>query len=155
MQSSLRMVGSAIGCALLAVAALVALSAEQARDVLVPAESIMLSPTSAPGLPSGVKSAVVFGNATQPGVYVLRNRFPANATLAPHTHGSKWRIYTVMEGEIRFGFGAKIDESSSVRMGPGSVMATYDRPHYFIAGPSGATLNVVADGPFVTEFVRP
>jgi hypothetical protein len=149
------MVKSAIGSALLAPLALVALAAEQGRDVLIAAESIKLSPTSAPGLPPGVQSAVVFGNAAQPGVYVLRNIFPGNATLAPHTHGGKWRIYTVLEGEIRFGFGAKIEESKAVRMGPGSVVATFDQAHYFMTGPAGATLNVVADGPFVTDFVTP
>jgi hypothetical protein len=128
-------------------------AAEQERDALIPAESIVLAPATGPGLPPGVQSAVVFGNAGQPGVYVLRNRFPPQVTLSPHTHGQKWRIYTIMEGEVRFGFGTKVDPLKSVLLRPGSVVATFDKPHYFVTGPSGATLNVVADGPFITDFV--
>src|SRR5512139_610363 len=62
-------------------------SAEQSRDVPIPAESIKLAPAAGPGLPPGVQSAVVFGNVSQPGVYVLRNRFPPNATLNPTPTG--------------------------------------------------------------------
>jgi hypothetical protein len=129
------------------------MSAEQERDVLIPAESIKLAPALGPGLPPGVQSAVVFGNVGKPGVYVLRNRFPPNVTLNPHTHGQKWRIYTIMDGEVRFGFGTTVDQAKSVPLKPGSVVATFDKPHYFVTGPTGATLNVVADGPFVTNFV--
>jgi redox-sensitive bicupin YhaK (pirin superfamily) len=154
MKRSLQAGNRALGAVLLALGVHVALSAEQNRDYLIPAESIKLTATSAPGLPPGVQSAVVSGNVAQPGVYVLRNRFPPNVTLAPHTHGKKWRIYTVLEGEIRFGFGPTIDESRMVRLGPGSVVTTFEKPHYFLTGPAGATLNVVADGPFTTDFVK-
>jgi uncharacterized RmlC-like cupin family protein len=101
-----------------------------------------------------VLSAVIAGDVSKPGIYVLRNKWPPNATLAPHTHGDKWRVYTVLEGELRLGFGPKIDPAKMVRLGPGSVVTgPTDLPHYFVTGDKGATLNVVAEGPFVTTFV--
>jgi mannose-6-phosphate isomerase-like protein (cupin superfamily) len=97
---------------------------------------------------------VLVGTLNQPGVYVLRNKWPANATLSPHTHGGKWRIYTVLEGEVRWGFGSQVVPAQTVRLGAGSVMTgPGNMPHYFITGTEGATLQIVAEGPFTTEFV--
>jgi hypothetical protein len=151
MKSSMHI--AAATAALLVLASNAALSADQERDVIIPAEAIQLSPALGPGLPPGVQSAAVFGDPGQPGVYVLRNTFPPNVTLNPHTHGQKWRIYTIMTGEVRFGFGTKVDPAKSMLLRPGSVVATFEKPHYFVTGPSGATLNVVADGPFITNFL--
>lgn len=118
----------------------------------MPQDTIVLEALA--GSPPGVTSAVVVGDLNSPGIYVLRNRWPANATLAPHTHGDKWRIYTVLEGEMRFGFGRTIEEAGMIRLGPGSVVTgPVDLPHYFITGPEGVTLQVVAEGPFTTNFV--
>ena len=121
--------------------------------IAVPGDTIKLA--ALPGAPPGVVSAVLVGEVTKPGIYVLRNKWPANTTLRPHTHGDKWRIYTVLEGEIQVGFGSKIDLAATQRLGPGSVFTgPTDLPHYFITGASGATLHVVAEGPFVTQYVE-
>jgi hypothetical protein len=159
-KSQSRRISGAVGAMALLVLATVVLAADNSGPVAVPIESIKLGPlANAPGgaPPPGVVSAVIIGDITKPGIYVLRNKWPANATLAPHTHHGKWRIYTVLEGELRWGFGSKIDEAKMVRLGPGSVASTGagDEPHYFITGPQGATINVVAEGPFDSEFVKP
>lgn len=127
-------------------------AAQDQGGIAVPAENIIFE--ALPNAPPGVTSAVIVGDLTKPGVYVLRNRWPANATLAPHTHGDKWRIYTVLEGEIRFGFGPTIEDGEMVLLKAGSVVTgPVNLPHYFITGPEGATLHVVAEGPFITDFV--
>lgn len=89
-------------------------------------------------------------------MYVLRNRWPPNSSIGPHTHGNAVRVYTVMEGEARWGFGSEIDETRMIRLGPGSVAYTAPgmEPHYFRAGPDGVVFNVVAEGPFVTHMVE-
>ena len=143
---------------LVAAAALFACGSAQAQSEVQPAETVIagdeIELSALPGAPPGVVSAVLVGTLNQPGVYVLRNKWPANATLPPHTHGGKWRIYTVLEGEVRWGFGSPADATQTVRLGPGSVMTgPGDVPHYFITGQEGATLQIVAEGPFSTEFV--
>jgi mannose-6-phosphate isomerase-like protein (cupin superfamily) len=143
-----------LSCLLLLAFAMPIEGAEEPRGVALPGDTILL--VALPGAPAGVVSAVLVGDLSKPGIYVLRNKWPPNTTLAPHTHGDKWRVYTVLEGEIRMGFGLKIDEAKMVRLGPGSVFTgPVDLPHYFITGENGATLHVVAEGPFVTTFVRP
>jgi hypothetical protein len=102
--------------------------------------------------PPGVLSAVIVGKLDRPGTYVLRNRWPPNTVFGPHTHGEAVRVYTILEGEVWWGFGQTADEAHLVRLGPGSVAYTGPgmEPHYFRTGPDGAVFNVVAEGPFVT-----
>lgn len=142
-----------------AAAALVVCGSAQAQSETQPAETVVtgdsISLSALPGAPTGVVSAVLVGALDQPGVYVLRNKWPANTTLPPHTHGGHWRIYTVLEGEVRWGFGPDVDATQTVRLGPGSVVTgPANNPHYFTTGPDGATLQIVAQGPFVTDFVE-
>jgi hypothetical protein len=80
-------------------------AAAPTAGVAVAGDSIKLAPL--PGAPAGVLSAVLVGDVTKPGIYVLRNKWGPNITLRPHTHGDKWRVYTVLEGEIQFGFGPR------------------------------------------------
>jgi hypothetical protein len=142
-----------VSAVLAALALTPASAAEPQAGIAVPGDSIKLA--ALPGAPPGVLSAVLVGDLAKPGIYVLRNRWPGNTTLRPHTHGDKWRVYTVLEGEIQFGFGPRIDLANTKRLGPGSVVTgPTDLPHYFITGPNGATLHVVAEGPFVTTFVE-
>jgi hypothetical protein len=142
-----------------AVGALLLCGSAQAQTQSQPAETVVSGASielqAVPGAPAGVVSAVLVGKLDQSGVYVLRNKWPANATLPPHTHGGRWRIYTVVDGEVHWGFGPKLDMAQTVRLGPGSVMTgPGDKPHYFVTGALGATLQIVAEGPFTTEFVE-
>jgi hypothetical protein len=121
----------------------------------IPNEEVQLE--ALPNAPPGVVSAVLFGDLAKEGLYVLRNRWPAGAVLPPHNHGNATRIYTVLEGEVWWGFGHEIDEAKMVRLGPGGVAVTRPEmpPHYFRVGPEGAVINVVAEGPFVTNMDGP
>lgn len=142
----------ALTCALLPLFGSAALAQDHGGRA-VPGDTIQLE--ALPGAPPGVLSAVLSGDIAEPGIYVLRNKWPPNTTLAPHIHGDKWRVYTVLDGEIRFGFGPKIEHDEMIRLGPGSVVTgPVDLPHYFITGPEGALLNVVAEGPFITIMVE-
>lgn len=137
-------------------ALLLATSADSAEPAApIPNETIVYQ--ALPGAPPGVLSAMLSGDLSKPGLYVLRNKWPPNAWLAPHNHGPAHRIYTVLEGEAWWGFGDTIDESKMVRLGPGSVAVTGpDLPaHYFRTGPQGLVVNVVAEGPFVTNMIKP
>jgi hypothetical protein len=125
--------------------------AEEAAPI--PNEAIEYS--ALPGAPPGVLSAVLSGDLSAPGLYVLRNKWPANSSIGPHDHGQARRVYTVLEGEAFWGFGEVVDETKLVRLGPGSVAVTGPGmpPHYFRAGSAGVVFNVVAEGPFVTNLV--
>jgi uncharacterized RmlC-like cupin family protein len=108
-----------------------------------------------PGAPPGVTSAIVAGDPSKNGVYVLRNKFPPNSKLLPHSHGDNWRVMTVLAGSIYFGYGEKLEDSKLKRLGPGSViLEPKDTPHYFITKDEEVLLQIVAEGPFTTKYVQ-
>ena len=49
------------------------------------------------GSGSGIVTVPVFGDASKPGMYIVRNRFPAGITSRPHFHDQD-RFVTVIKG---------------------------------------------------------
>jgi len=67
----------------------------------------------------GIGNAIIFGDPTKPGPYIVRARYPAGYKLMPHAH-SEDRTVTVISGTIYEGHGDTFDESKLRRMPPGS-----------------------------------
>ena len=58
--------------------------------------------------PPTVRLAVVVGQPSEPGPYVIRVKVPAGVKLMPHKHPED-RIYTVMSGVFYIGLGEQFD----------------------------------------------
>ena len=69
----------------------------------------------------GVRAAVVAGDPSKPGVYVIRVRFPPYVMDRPHSH-SRERHVTVLEGRWAAGTGAHFDPAAAKPMPAGSYM---------------------------------
>ena len=69
----------------------------------------------------GARYAVVLGDPTKPGLYVVRATFPPHVIDTPHTHPND-RYVTVLAGTWYTGTGPVFDLSKAVPLGPGSVM---------------------------------
>ena len=69
----------------------------------------------------GVKSTVLFGDPTKPGIYVVRNIFPAGIMSTPHSHDQD-RYVTVIRGTWNAGTGPSWDPASTDPLPTGSVM---------------------------------
>jgi predicted metal-dependent enzyme (double-stranded beta helix superfamily) len=70
---------------------------------------------------NGMKTAVLFGDPNKPGLYVVRNIFPAGVMSAPHHHdGDRW--VTVIRGTWNSGIDASWDPASTIPMPAGSIM---------------------------------
>ena len=68
-------------------------SANSDKDfIVVPPEKIVWKDAGA-----GAKVAVIYGDPSQPGMYVIRAFFPAGVMSAPHFHGED-RHVIVVEG---------------------------------------------------------
>jgi hypothetical protein len=76
--------------------------------------------TSVPGTP-GFQTAVVLGDPSKPGLYVIRGRFPPHVMDTPHFHDED-RYVTVVEGTWYTGTGPKFDPATAIALGTGSVM---------------------------------
>lgn len=86
---------------------------------------IRVSPTelhwiSLPGTP-GFQTAIVLGDPSKPGLYVIRGRFPPHVMDTPHFHDGD-RYITVIQGTWYTGTGPKFDPAVAIPLGAGSVM---------------------------------
>src|ERR1051325_11456761 len=72
-----------------------------------------------PSLPKGAMVAVLEGDPTKEGSFVMRAKMPDGYRVPPHTHGKTERV-TVMSGTFYIGMGEKFDEKAGKEMKPGS-----------------------------------
>jgi quercetin dioxygenase-like cupin family protein len=108
-----------------------------------------------PAIPPGGLNAVVVGNPSQPGRYVLRVRFPADYRIMPHTHPEE-RIYTVLSGTWYIGLGDEFDGGKLKRFPPGSVFVLPpNTPHFHWARSDISVVQVNAVGPTAINYVNP
>jgi len=63
----------------------------------------------------GALLAVVQGDPTKPGMYVVRLKVPAGFRIPPHTHPNDENV-TVLSGSFHIGNGAKFDDKKGERI---------------------------------------
>ena len=78
----------------------------------------------------GVKLAVIEGDMSKPGPFMMRVKFPANYKLGPHTHPGVEHT-TVLSGSLHLGYGTR-DDGATEFLPPGTVVMTpANTPHFF------------------------
>ena len=82
-------------------------------------ENIDWKPFSA--FPPAARLAVLVGEPSQPGPYVIRVKVPSGVRLMPHRHPED-RIYTVISGVFYIGLGSQFDGDKVEAYPPGSVI---------------------------------
>jgi ChrR Cupin-like domain len=108
-----------------------------------------------PIIPAGARLAVLSGNPTAEGPFIMRLQLPPNYKLAPHSH-SKTEDVTVISGTLTMGMGDKIDVKAGKALGPGGFShLPGGMTHYAIAGGKGSTVQVSGMGPFDIKYVNP
>jgi quercetin dioxygenase-like cupin family protein len=104
---------------------------------------------------AGYETAVLVGDPSQPGVYAVQTRLPADITIVPHTHGEKWRIATVLSGTLYYAQGDTFDETKLRALGPGSlIVEPKDVPHFARTMGEPVLLHIVGEGPASTMPLR-
>lgn len=104
----------------------------------------------------GVKLAVVYGDPSKPGQYVIRAHFPPGIMSSPHFHGED-RHVTVIQGTWNAGKGDSWDPEATEPLKAGSYMfhpaagVHYDGS----AGAEGAIVQIIGMGPSSTTFLYP
>jgi quercetin dioxygenase-like cupin family protein len=108
-----------------------------------------------PAFPPAVRLAVLVGNPSEPGPYVIRVKVPAGTRLAPHRHPED-RIYTVISGVFYIGLGDVFDEERLMAFPPGSVVVLPGGQSHFHWAKSGEYVaQVTAIGPLGLSYVDP
>jgi quercetin dioxygenase-like cupin family protein len=108
-----------------------------------------------PGRVPGTEVADVVGDASKPGPYVQRVKFPPNFRLAPHTHPED-RQYTIISGTWYVGWGARADESQAKALPAGSY---YTEPanvqHFVMTRDEPVIIQLTGIGPTATRMSEP
>jgi hypothetical protein len=95
----------------------------------------------------GESQAILYGDPTKPGLYIMLIKWFPHHTSRPHFHPND-RFLTVLEGTWWVGTGAKYDPDSMVPMPKGSFVIHYGKQiHYDGAKDEPTMLEVVGEGP--------
>jgi quercetin dioxygenase-like cupin family protein len=87
-------------------------------------EHVVISPdnlkwaAAPPAFPKGAQIAVLSGDPSKEGLYVVRLKVPAGYKVPAHTHPNDENI-TVVSGTFNFGMGDKLDEKKGDALKPG------------------------------------
>jgi len=105
--------------------------------------------------PPQARLAVLVGDPTRPGPYVIRVKLPDGTRMAPHRHPED-RIYTVISGVFHIGLGEVFDEAALTAFGPGSVVVLPGGQSHFHHARSGEYVTQVYGlGPLGLGYVDP
>jgi quercetin dioxygenase-like cupin family protein len=105
--------------------------------------------------PPSARLAVVVGEPSKPGPYVIRVKVPLDVKLMPHRHPED-RVYTVISGVFYIGLGDTFDAEKLQAYPPGSVLVLPGgTSHYHWAKSGEYVTQVTALGPLGLEYVNP
>lgn len=123
------------------------------------AEPVFVDPASLkwqdapPGLPKGAKFAVLYGDPSKEGPYVLRLRAPAGYRIPPHWHTQDENL-TIISGAFHFGNGDKENAAGEHVMKSGSFHYLPGKAHHYAYTKEPTTVQVHGNGPFDIHYVN-
>lgn len=103
---------------------------------------------------SGIKTRVLKGDPTKPGVYTIQLTVPANTRIEAHKHPDD-RVATVVSGTWFIGYGSEFDEKKLKALKPGSFYTEPpDVDHFARTGKTAVVVQITGYGPTGTEYVK-
>jgi len=146
-----------LSCCAVAIAAFVGVAVSQNASapahVLTTASEIKWGEPP-PVFEKGASFAVVAGDPSKPGIYVVRLKMPAGYKIAPHWHPTDEHV-TVISGTFALGMGDKFDEKTmKVLPAGGYALLPADMRHFALAK-TDSTVQVHGMGPFALTYVNP
>lgn len=97
--------------------------------------------------PIGAKTAVLAGDPTKPGLYIMLVKWEPHRMSHPHWHPND-RFVTVLSGTWWVGTGTKFNPESTVPMPAGSFVKHFGKQaHYDGAKDEEAVIEIVGEGP--------
>ena len=107
-----------------------------------------------PSLPKGAEAALLYGDPSKEGPFVLRLRFPANYQIPPHRHPGA-EILTVISGTFVLGAGEAADKSKAQAMPAGSFTAMPPNMAHFAHADGETVVQLNSTGPWAVTYVNP
>ena len=107
-----------------------------------------------PFLPSGVQVAIISGDPSKDGPYVIRAKMPAGYKVPPHTHPTDENV-TVLSGRFHAGMGDKFDTKHGESLKTGGFFRAAAGMQHYAWTTAPTVIQVHGIGPFDIKYVNP
>ncbi len=107
------------------------------------------------GLPAGAKFAVVKGDPSKAGPFVVSVKMPANYTVPPHNHPGDETVRVMSAGTLTYGMGDKVNPASSGSLTKGYHVTMQAGMNHWVTTTDPVELQVSGNGPFAITYVNP
>jgi len=140
---------------LLGLALVVLCSPALADDMKMPVNASQLKWGPAPDFfPKGAEFAVLSGDPSKDGLYVVRLRMPAGYKIPAHNHPTT-EMVTVISGKLGLGMGDKLDEKKGMLLTAGAYAEAPAKMNHFAWAAAPSVVQVHGQGPFAITYVNP
>jgi quercetin dioxygenase-like cupin family protein len=102
----------------------------------------------------GARLAVVRGDPSQSGEYVVQLAMPSGYRIAPHYHPTDEHV-KVVRGRFLVGLGDTLDLAKTKRLGVGDTITAPANMHHYAATRGRTVVEVSGMGPFQLTYVNP
>jgi quercetin dioxygenase-like cupin family protein len=124
----------------------------EAHPIVLPQE-IKWGPAPAV-LPPGAEAAVLFGDPSEEGLFVLRLKFPAGYSVAPHAHPVD-EVVTVISGTFYKGMGETADPRKAKPLPAGSFFALPPGTAHYVFMEEETVIQISTVGPWGLTYINP
>jgi quercetin dioxygenase-like cupin family protein len=107
-----------------------------------------------PSLPKGAEAAMLAGDPSKEGPFVMRLKFPKGYQVPPHFH-PKAEVVTVISGTIRVGMAEIADDSKTKALAAGGFFAMPPGMKHFVSVDEETVLQLNGTGPWAVTYVNP
>ena len=108
-----------------------------------------------PSLPKGAKIAVLQGDPSKAGPFVIRLLAPAGGyKIAPHWHTNDEQL-TVISGMLYIGLGDKFSKRAARAMPRGGFHFLAGKEHHYAFTTGRTVVQINGDGPFDINYIDP
>jgi len=106
-----------------------------------------------PSFPPGAQVAVLYGDPSMEGMFVLRMKVPKDYYIPPHTH-PKPEIVTVISGTTRVGMGTTADRGAAQAMSVGGFFALSPSSAHYIFADEDTVVQINSTGPWGIKYIN-
>jgi len=126
-----------------------------ADDMKMPVNASQLEWAPAPNfVPEGAQIAVLSGDPSKDGAYVIRLKMPAGYKIGAHNHPTT-EMVTVISGDFHLGMGDRLNEETSILLTAGGYAEAPAKMNHFAWASSPTIVQVHGQGPFAITYVDP
>jgi quercetin dioxygenase-like cupin family protein len=105
-------------------------------------------------LPGGAEMAVLYGDPSREGDFVVRIKAPKGYRVPPHTH-SKAELVTIISGAFSFGRGQAADRATVEKLPAGSFISMPAGVLHYVFVDEDSVLQINATGPWQIDYYDP